>query len=224
MAKANSTSSTRSTSAPHLDPTTAADFREMAIRLNECGALLAGVEDICNTDDMSGDALSVAATVCRQINTAVCRMADRLSAAAEARLLSRDPIIVDGGNLPTQAATRIEGAYACLDAIHQSRKTAHRIANTTDIDNEQYHLDRDAAKAVIIKAAGPVPTRAAGALALLAELVVELQGTDYGIADLLDQVNKAVWQPEATMTEPEVAAARAAFDARVTEDRACALK
>jgi hypothetical protein len=80
MAKANST---RSTSAIRLDPTTTAEFREMSLRLNEFGLLLAGVEQICEVEDIGGDVLFVVAKVCRQVNESVCKMADRLSALAK---------------------------------------------------------------------------------------------------------------------------------------------
>lgn len=75
--------STRSTSAIRLDPATTAEFSEMSLRLNEFGSLLAGVEQICEVEDIGGDALFVAAKVCRQVNESVCKMADRLSALAK---------------------------------------------------------------------------------------------------------------------------------------------
>ena len=55
----------------------------MSLRLNEFGSLLAGVEQICEAEDIGGDALFVAAKVCRQINESACKMADRLSALAK---------------------------------------------------------------------------------------------------------------------------------------------
>lgn len=79
MATANSTRSTRALS---LDPATTADLNEMALRLNEFGSLLAGVEDICNAEDIGANAMTVAATICQQINDSVCKMADRLNALA----------------------------------------------------------------------------------------------------------------------------------------------
>ena len=80
MATANST---RSTNTTRLDPATTAEFSEMSLRLNEFGSLLAGVEQICEAEDIGGDALFVAAKVCRQVNESVCKMADRLSALAK---------------------------------------------------------------------------------------------------------------------------------------------
>lgn len=79
MATANST---RSTNTTHLDPATTAEFNKMAFRLNEFGSLLAGIEQICDAEDIGGDALFVAAKTCRQINESICEMADRLNALA----------------------------------------------------------------------------------------------------------------------------------------------
>ncbi len=78
MAKANSTRSTRSTSAPKVAP----QFVQMALDLNKFGALLKGVGEICKAEDIGGDALYVAAVTCDRINEAICLMADRLDAMA----------------------------------------------------------------------------------------------------------------------------------------------
>ena len=75
--------STRSTSAIRLDPATTAEFSEMSLRLNEFGSLLAGVEDICDAEKIGPNAMTVAATICRQLNESVCKMADRLDAIAK---------------------------------------------------------------------------------------------------------------------------------------------
>lgn len=80
MATSNST---LSTSAIRLDPAITAEFSEMSLRLNEFGSLLAGVEKICDTEDIGGDALFVASKVCHQINESVCKMANRLSVLAK---------------------------------------------------------------------------------------------------------------------------------------------
>jgi len=50
----------------------------MSFKLNDFAALLAGVENICQVEDIDGDSLNVAATVCRQINGALSKMADTL--------------------------------------------------------------------------------------------------------------------------------------------------
>jgi len=63
-----------------------------------------------------------------------------------------------------------------------------------------YFSDRDQALATILDAAGPMPARAAGVLAVLAEHF--LVARDAGIPDL------AAWQPEATMTRAALAATR----------------
>lgn len=73
MAKANSTRGTSTTSAP-------ASLSEMAVELNDFGVLLAGVEQICDVEDIGGDALHVAAATCRKINENICKIADRLQA------------------------------------------------------------------------------------------------------------------------------------------------
>lgn len=80
MAKSNSTRSTITTG---LDPATTAEFNEMALRLNKFGTLLAGVEDICDAEEIGSNAKTVAAAICRQINHSVCEMADRLDAIAK---------------------------------------------------------------------------------------------------------------------------------------------
>ncbi len=56
---------------------------EMALDLNDFGARLNGVCQICRVDDIGGDALEVAAVTCEQINAAICRMACRLDALAK---------------------------------------------------------------------------------------------------------------------------------------------
>ena len=76
MAKANSTSITSSAE-------TAVALERMSIDLNAFGVLLAGVEEICRIEDISGDALNVAASTCRKINGDLCKMADRLSLVAK---------------------------------------------------------------------------------------------------------------------------------------------
>lgn len=78
MATANSTRSTSGTSAPKDEP----QFVQMALDLNKFGALLNGVGEICKAEDIGGDALYVAAVTCDQINSAICKMADRLDAMA----------------------------------------------------------------------------------------------------------------------------------------------
>lgn len=78
MAKANST---RSTSSPRA-PKDVTQIAQMANDLNNFGILLAGVEQICLTEGIGGDALTVAATICQQINENICRMADRLDVLA----------------------------------------------------------------------------------------------------------------------------------------------
>lgn len=55
-------------------------LNQMAMDLNQYGALLNGIEEICKAEDIGGDALFVAGTVCGQINHNLCTMADRLDA------------------------------------------------------------------------------------------------------------------------------------------------
>lgn len=78
MAKANVISTTR---APKIAEG-ANSLKNIAIRLNGYASLLNGVEQICEAEDIGGDALSVAATVCADINRNLCEMADRLNALA----------------------------------------------------------------------------------------------------------------------------------------------
>lgn len=80
------------------------------------------------------------------------------------------------------------GALACLDAI----KRLQCMPFGGDISIEQYYANRDTAAAAIIEAAGPIPAQAAGALALLAEFLVDLQ--DSG------ENNAETWRPEILMT------------------------
>jgi len=63
--------------------TTNSALTTMATDLNNFGALLAGVGEICRVEDIGGDALNVAALTCDQINEAICRMALRLDAIAK---------------------------------------------------------------------------------------------------------------------------------------------
>lgn len=62
---------------------TSTTLKNFGSELNQFGALLHGIEDICEAEDISGDALHVAATVCRQINRRICEIADRLSHIAD---------------------------------------------------------------------------------------------------------------------------------------------
>jgi hypothetical protein len=60
----------------------ASSLKNIATRLNGYAALLNGVGQICEAEDIGGDALSVAATVCADINRNLCEMANRLDALA----------------------------------------------------------------------------------------------------------------------------------------------
>lgn len=55
-------------------------LNQMAVDLHQYAALLNGIEEICKAEDIGGDALYVAGTVCGQINSSLCRIADRLNA------------------------------------------------------------------------------------------------------------------------------------------------
>lgn len=78
MAEINDTSSTTD----DADEVGNSPLTGMALDLNNFGALLKGVGEICKAEDIGGDALYVAAVTCDQINAAICRMADRLDAMA----------------------------------------------------------------------------------------------------------------------------------------------
>jgi hypothetical protein len=60
-----------------------AELVKMGERLNHYGALLAGIEEICDRDEVAADALGVVADTCRKINRKICRIGDRLRAIAE---------------------------------------------------------------------------------------------------------------------------------------------
>lgn len=55
-------------------------IKQIALDLNRYAALLNGIEAICKAEDIGGDALYVAGTVCRQINHGLCGIADKLDA------------------------------------------------------------------------------------------------------------------------------------------------
>lgn len=97
------------------------------------------------------------------------------------------------------------GALAGLEAV----KRLQRARFGGDISIEQYYANRDSAAAAIIEAAGPVTDRAAGALALLAEFMVDLQDAGENIAD--------TWQPETLMTPDQREAARQEFILAINE-------
>lgn len=79
MAEINDTSSTGA----DADAAEMHELAQMAINLNAFGALLVGVSQICCAEEIGGDALHVAATICAQINTSITGMADRLDALAK---------------------------------------------------------------------------------------------------------------------------------------------
>lgn len=74
---------------------------------------------------------------------------------------------------------------------------------------EQYYAKRDSASAAIIEAAGQATDRAAGALALLAEFMVDLQDAGENNAD--------TWKPEVLMAPDQREAARQEFIVAINE-------
>lgn len=59
-----------------------AQIEAMACQLNEYACLLAGIEEICRVEDVTVDALSIAARTCREINSGLGRAAFNLSKLA----------------------------------------------------------------------------------------------------------------------------------------------
>lgn len=70
------------TSNTHDDNGQAVSFRQLELKLNNFGALLNGVSDICKSEDVEVDGRYVAATICDQINEELCRIADQLGKLA----------------------------------------------------------------------------------------------------------------------------------------------
>lgn len=111
--------------------------------------------------------------------------------------------------IPNTSPEFMEGARACLEALrHASQIVA--AGNGSGQTTEEYYRKRDAAVASILQAAGPLPPRAAGALATLAEFMVALDQD--GSWDDLDE-----WVPESTMLPDERASRRTAFAAECEE-------
>ena len=94
------------------------------------------------------------------------------------------------------------GAIACQETLISLRPL---LAGDSSQTTAQYFEKRDAALAAILAAAGPMPARAAGAMACFAEMVIsgEQDGGFYGIGD--------IETCEAAMTEADRAQARQAF-------------
>ena len=94
------------------------------------------------------------------------------------------------------------GAMACQEVLLSLRPL---LVGDSLQTTAQYFEKRDTALAAILAAAGPMPARAAGAMACFAEMIVsgEQDGGWYGIGDI-----KIC---EAAMTETEKAQAREAL-------------
>ena len=78
MAKANSTPRLIEADTDHSAENGAMTLQAISFKLNDYAALLAGVEEICQIEDIGGDVLNVVSKVCQQINADLCKMADNL--------------------------------------------------------------------------------------------------------------------------------------------------
>lgn len=103
------------------------------------------------------------------------------------------------------------GASACLAIVSSLEGLFQGGPDNDPID--RYYALQDTARAAILATAGDLPPRAAGALSLLAELLV-FREQNGGSPDL-DR-----WIPEATMTDEARQASRQAFAAQVAGDAA----
>lgn len=85
------------------------------------------------------------------------------------------------------------GATAITDAL---RKIPQAVASDSAQAGEEYFARREAAIASLLAAAGPMPTKAAGAFRVLAEFIVggEQDGCTYDLER---------WVPEAAMSQVE---------------------
>lgn len=104
----------------------------------------------------------------------------------------------------------IEGAEACLAAI---AGVPAQVAANSSQSTWDYFSTRDAAIACLLRCAGPLSPRAAGAMAVLAEFVAG-QEQDAGYYSLND------WGSEMAMTDEELSQSRQEFADAVSADGA----